>query len=60
MKIEVRTKIPTTQKEFDLVNQNDRPRMSDEIHGDSNRKHRRSTYDPVTKSFESYMEANEQ
>ena len=55
MKIELREKIQTTQKEFDSVNQNDRPRMSDEIHRDV--KHRkRGSYNPGDGTFEEFME----
>jgi len=57
LKIEVREKIKTTQKEFDSVNQNNRPSMSDEIHRDV--KHRkRGSYNPGDGTFEEFMETH--
>ena len=57
MKIELREKIQTTQKEFDSVNQNNKPSMSDEIHRDV--KHRkRGRYNPVDGTFEDFMETH--
>ena len=56
MKIEVREKIQTTQKEFDSVNQNNRLRMSAEIHRDVKRR-KRGSYNPVDGTFEDFMES---
>ena len=56
MKIEVREKIQTTQKEFDSVNQNNRPSMSDEIHRDVKRRGKRSSYNPVDGTFQEFVE----
>jgi len=56
LKIEVREKIQTTQKEFDSVNQNDIPRMSEEIHRDVKRR-KRGSYNPGDGTFEEFMES---
>ena len=55
MRIEVKERIPTTQKEFDSVNQNNRLRMSAEIHRDVKRR-KRGSYNPVDGTFEDFME----
>ena len=49
------SKIKTTQEEFDSVNQNNRPSMSDEIHRDVKRR-KRGSYSPVDGTFEDFME----
>ena len=38
-------KVKTTQEEFNLVNQNDMPRMSDEIHR-ADKPHTKAVFDP--------------
>lgn len=47
MKIELIEKVQTTQKEFDSVNQNDRPRLSEEIHR-VDKPHIKAVFDPST------------
>ena len=55
MRIEILERIKTTQKEFDSVNQNNKPSMSDEIHRDV--KHRkRGSYNPGDGTFEEFVE----
>lgn len=39
-------KIKTTQEEFDLVNQNDRPRMSEQIHKADKQKYSKAIFNP--------------
>jgi len=56
LKIEVRERIETTQKEFDSVNQNNRPSISDDIHRDVKRR-KRGSYNPVDGTFEDFMES---
>ena len=55
MRIEVTEKIQTTQKEFDSVNQNNRPSISDEIHRDVKRR-KRGRYNPGDGTFEEFVE----
>ena len=54
----VTEKIQTTQKEFDSVNQNDIPRMSDEIHRSVKRRGKRGSYNPGDGTFEEFMETH--
>ncbi len=60
MKIEVRGKIPVTLDELRKIEDVSQDRFRSSKILSEKPKHRRSTYDPVTKSFESYMESNEQ
>lgn len=46
MKIELREKIQTTQKEFNSVNQNDRPSLSETLFKKSN--HSKAIFDSST------------
>ena len=56
MRIEILERVKTTQQEFDSVNQNNRPSMSDEIHRDVKRR-KRGSYNPVDGTFEEFMES---
>lgn len=59
MRTELRERVKTTQEEFDSVNQNNRPTLSEQLHG----RHRgkrcskyRTKYDPSSKDFTLYSE----
>ena len=58
MKIEVRSKIPVTPDELREIESVSRDRLSETLF--EKPKHSRAKYDPVTHSFESYMESIEQ
>jgi len=49
LKIELREKIETTEEEFDSVNQNDRPTLSDQhpVNKNSRQKGKQCSYDPT-------------
>ncbi len=53
--ITIKEKIPTTQEEFDSVIQNDRPTLSEQLHGNprkgSHRSSYRASYDSLTEEF---------
>ena len=53
--MEVREKIKTTDEEFESVIQNDRPTLSEELYN-TKHKGKRCSFDPVTGSFEEFME----
>ena len=42
------SKVKTTQEEFDSVNQNSRPSLSEEIHR-ADKPHTKATFNPATK-----------
>ena len=55
--ITVTEKIPTTEEEFNSVNQNERLSLSEELRQRETRKQaRRAEYKPDTKTFEEYLE----
>ena len=56
MKIELREKIKVTEEELSKIQSvNDRPRLSETLFKKT--KHSRASYDPVTNSFEEFMES---
>ena len=57
MRIELREHIKTTDEEFDSVNQNDRPTLSEELHKIGKRSAKyRAKYDSQTEDFTLYAE----